>query len=52
MAGLGPEPHVRRERSVVKTITWRVLASLDTFVLAFVITGRLTWGAFIAEAEV
>lgn len=44
--------HVTRRRSVVKSISWRVLASLDTFVIAYLITGRLTWGAFIAGAEV
>jgi uncharacterized membrane protein len=44
--------HVTRRRSVAKSISWRVLASLDTFVIAFLITGQLSWGAFIAGAEV
>jgi uncharacterized membrane protein len=52
MVPLRRAPHVTRRRSVVKSISWRVLASLDTFVIAYLITGRLTWGAFIAGAEV
>ena len=44
--------HVTRWRSVAKAISWRAIASLDTFVLAFLITGRLSWGASIAGAEV
>ena len=45
-------PHVTRRRSVAKSISWRTLGSLDTFVLAFLITGRFTWGVSIAGAEV
>ena len=52
MPRLQRAPHVTRRRSVAKSISWRALASLDTFVLAFLITGRLSWGAFIAGAEV
>jgi len=52
MPRLRRTPHVTRRRSVAKSISWRTLASLDTFVLAFLITGRLSWGAFIAGAEV
>jgi uncharacterized membrane protein len=52
MARLRRASHVTRRRSVVKSVSWRILASLDTFVIAFLITGRLSWGAFIAGAEV
>jgi hypothetical protein len=27
------------KRSIIKTITWRITASLDTFIIAWVITG-------------
>jgi len=27
------------KRSLLKTITWRIIASLDTFIIAWVITG-------------
>ena len=52
MAPLLRPSHVSRWRSVVKSISWRALASLDTFVIAFLVTGRLVWGASIAGAEV
>jgi len=29
-------------RSILKTLTWRITASLDTFVIAWIITGE--WG--------
>jgi uncharacterized membrane protein len=39
-------------RSISKSITWRVMASLDTFVISFIITGRLVLAGSIAGAEV
>ena len=38
--------------SFCKTCTWRVVASLDTFVLSWFITGSVTAGASIASLEV
>jgi uncharacterized membrane protein len=52
MTGFSRSTHVTRWRSILKSVSWRVIASLDTFLLAFLITGRLSWGAFIASAEV
>jgi uncharacterized membrane protein len=52
MPRLRRAPHVTRRRSVAKAISWRTLGSLDTFVLALLITGKLTWGVSIAGAEV
>jgi uncharacterized membrane protein len=52
MAQLRGAAHAKRRRSVAKSISWRVLASIDTFVIASFATGRLTLGAFIASAEV
>ena len=31
------------KRSLLKTITWRITASLDTFIIAWVITGIGEW---------
>ena len=28
-----------KKRSILKTLTWRITASLDTFVIAWIITG-------------
>lgn len=41
-----------RGRSVTKTATWRVLASLDTMVLGFIFTGNLATAVSIAGFEV
>ena len=40
------------KRSILKTVTWRVTASLDTFVIAWVITGDWKMGGSIAGIEV
>ena len=39
-------------RSLVKTLTWRILATTDTFLISWLITGHLTWAASIAGVEV
>ena len=41
-----------RLRHFLKTITWRIVGSVDTWVLAFFITKSATKGGFIAFAEV
>lgn len=38
-------------RSVVKALTWRTTGSIDTFVLSFLITGRLDLAGGIAATE-
>ena len=43
---------VNRWRSLIKAATWRILASLDTFFISFVITGRLDWATSIAFFEI
>lgn len=44
--------HESQWRTVVKTLTWRIFASLDTFVIAWYITGDPLSGATIAGIEV
>ena len=39
-------------RSLAKTITWRIIASIDTFIIAWVITGSWQLGGSIAIIEV
>lgn len=39
-------------RSMAKTVTWRILATVDTFVLSWLITGNLTYALGIAGFEV
>ena len=38
--------------SLCKTCAWRIVASLDTFLLSWLITGSVTAGASIASLEV
>ncbi|HEX7945824.1 MAG TPA: DUF2061 domain-containing protein [Phenylobacterium sp.] len=43
-----PESHAR---SVAKAVSWRVVGSMDTFVLSFLVTGNLVWAGSIASVE-
>ena len=38
-------------RSVAKAVSWRVVGSMDTFVISLVLTGNLVWAGSIASAE-
>ncbi len=38
-------------RSIAKAVSWRLTGSIDTFVLALVITGSGAWAGSIAAAE-
>ena len=44
----GKESH---PRSIVKAISWRVLGSLDTFILSWLVTGSLEAAGAIASIE-
>jgi len=40
-----------KKRSVAKAVSWRVLASLTTFIISWAITGSLVLGLGIASIE-
>ena len=40
--------NVEKKRHLAKTITWRIIASADTFLIAWVITGKFDWAGAIA----
>lgn len=40
------------KRSILKTISWRALASIDTFLIAFIATGHAGTGAAIVSCEI
>ena len=42
----------RRTRSIIKTLTWRITASLDTFLISWIITGSYILGGSIAGVEI
>ena len=46
------KPIVHRKRHIAKTITWRIVGSLDTFLLGTFFSGSLTIGGWIAFSEV
>ena len=35
---------VSRKRSLIKTVTWRIIASLDTFIIVWFVTGQIYHG--------
>lgn len=39
-------------RSIVKTVSWRVLGTIDTMVISYLITGNLVMAASIGSIEV
>ena len=41
-----------RTRSLVKTLSWRTVATIDTFIITWWITGKLNWAISIAGIEV
>ena len=44
--------HEKAYRSVVKTISWRTVGTLDTIIIAYFITGDLAMAASIGSIEV
>jgi len=42
---------VSYRRHIAKTITWRVIGTLDTILLSWFITGSLKWGVTIGGVE-
>jgi len=40
-----------KKRTLVKTMTWRVTASLTTFLIAWILTGDLLIGVSIGSIE-
>lgn len=43
---------VSYKRHALKTITWRIVGTLDTFLLSWLITGSVKVGGAIASVEV
>lgn len=43
---------VERKRHILKTITWRIVGTLDTIILSWIITGDLKIGMAIGGVEV
>lgn len=41
-----------RKRHLAKTITWRAIASIDTFLLSWILTGNIVFGLKISSFEI
>ena len=41
-----------KKRSVLKTLSWRTIASLDTFILTWLVTGSPTAGLTVSGLEI
>ena len=44
--------HVTKKRHIAKTLTWRILATTDTFIISWFVTGTWTLAGAIAGIEV
>ena len=43
---------VSKRRHIAKTISWRIIGTLDTFLLSWIITGSASIGAAIGSIEI
>ena len=43
---------IEKKRHLAKTLSWRVVATSDTFFVAWLVTGKIDWAAGIASIEV
>lgn len=41
-----------KKRSLIKTLTWRIIATSDTFLISWIITGAATLAGAIAGIEI
>ena len=43
---------IQRRRHLAKSITWRILGTLDTMIIAWIVTGNPLMGASIGVLEI
>ena len=43
---------VSRKRHILKTSTWRIIGTIDTMIISWIITGNWKWGLAIGGVEV
>ena len=43
---------IDKKRHLAKALSWRSLATLDTFLITWIITGKIDWAAGIASIEI
>ena len=40
-----------KKRSIIKAISWRITGTIDTFIVSFLITGKLSYASAIGITE-
>ena len=43
---------VAKRRHILKTITWRIIGTLDTMILSWILTGNWKFGIAIGSVEI
>jgi len=43
---------IQRKRHLAKAVTWRFIATLTTFIIAYLVSGNFALGASIASVDV
>lgn len=43
--------HEQKRRSILKAISWRIIGTLDTFLISFLITGKFKFAISISGIE-
>ena len=43
---------IEKKRHLAKAFSWRTIATADTFLVAWIVTGKIDWAAGIASTEV
>jgi uncharacterized membrane protein len=43
--------HEGHSRSLIKAVSWRTVGTLDTFIISFFVTGKMTVAGSIASAR-
>ncbi|MAK78300.1 MAG: hypothetical protein CL992_03405 [Euryarchaeota archaeon] len=51
MAHIPGTGHANRTRSLIKTVTWRTIGTMDTIIISFLVTGSWLAGAAIGGIE-
>ena len=49
---LSPEKAERQTRSIAKTISWRIVGTIDTIIISWIVTGNIHLGLAIGSVEV
>jgi uncharacterized membrane protein len=49
--GVGTEARPTARRSLAKAVAWRFVGAIDTFIISYIVTGRIAWASSIITIE-